>query len=156
MVFAFSSERPLDSLRSAFRQFALDSDILLGGVAAKDGSGRLIIGREREADLFRAPPLRFEDLELMVRLRNSGQLQSFGNANFLGAKICDEPYLGYSFFPAFLSDGLVDTRYGSTLNSADVLIKSYTEAGTVRASICHFPAVIRLRKPKSSRRAAAS
>jgi hypothetical protein len=63
VAFAFATERPLDELRDEFRQFALDSDILLGGALPAGGTGRVILlGREREAGLFEVPPLRFEDL----------------------------------------------------------------------------------------------
>ena len=140
VAFAFSSEQSLKSLRGAFRQFALDSDVLLGGVAANRESGRIVLlGRERETGLFQAPPLRFEDLELAVRLRDTGQFQTFGTALFQGGRVCHGKYPGYDFFPAFLSKGLIDTRYGSTLNSADVLIKNYTRAGGFKAPGLDLP-----------------
>ena len=139
VAFAFQSEKPLEALRGDFRRFALDSDILLGGAVVKGGKGIILLARERETDLLKTPPLRFEDLELATRLRDNGQFQSFGTPNFPGAKVCHGKYAGYDFFPAFLSAGLVDTRYGSTLNSADVLIKSYTEAGNLKAPGLDLP-----------------
>ncbi|MEM6484717.1 MAG: hypothetical protein AAF662_07025 [Pseudomonadota bacterium] len=130
VAFSFSVDTEIADLRDEFRRFALDSDLLLGGVSAGDQSDRIVlIGRERQTGLFQVPPLRFEDLELAVNVRDIGQFQTFGTALFMGTSICDGKYEGFDFFPAFLSEGLVDTRFGSTLNFTDVLIKSYTEGG---------------------------
>lgn len=139
VVFAFDSENMDDSLRGEFRKFALDSDILLGGGSSKLGDRIVLLGRERSTNLLAVPPLRFEDLTLATSLRNKGQFQTFGTANFQGARVCHGKYAGYDVFPAFLSTGLADTRYGSTLNSADVLIKSYTESGHLKVPGLDLP-----------------
>lgn len=134
VLFSFSLSDPLMPLQGAFRQFAIDSDILLGGARGSADQDRLVlIARERRSDIFQAPPLRFEDLELAVKARNTGQFQTFGDALFGGAKLCHGVAAGSDLHPAFLSAELMDTRYGSTLNATDVLIKSYTEGGDFKA-----------------------
>jgi len=106
------------------RRFALDSDIVIGALAYTKGV--LVIARERVIPVDIFPPLRIETLSLLASVKSNQLYQSY-ERNFIIAGHC--PFSNRDWAPIDLSPELVDTEYGSLLNIADQLLKSWSNNG---------------------------
>jgi hypothetical protein len=115
------------------RQFALDTDVMLGALAGK--SHVAIVARERQAPVDVMPPLRTETIMLLASVKDSELAQSYERNLFGAGKLKDDN----DWAPIYLSDELIDTEYGSLLNITDQLLKSWTNAGRVRYAFFSYP-----------------
>jgi hypothetical protein len=122
---------------SDIRQFAVDSDLIVGAVAS--ASRVAILARRRLLTQDELPPLRSETIKLLASVHNDSLAQSYARTYLLAGKYDDK----HDWAPAYLSDELIDTEYGSLLNITDQLLKSWSESGTITYE--HFP----YPKPKS-------
>ncbi|HET9627071.1 MAG TPA: hypothetical protein VFP84_37185 [Kofleriaceae bacterium] len=121
-------------LASVFRQFTLESDLIVGAMASPTTVA--IVARQRAIDPRVLPPLRFETASLLAAAHSQARLQqSYDRTNLLAGKLDDQQ----DWAPIFLSPELIDTEYGSLLNIADQFLKSWSENGTVRYVNFNYP-----------------
>jgi hypothetical protein len=95
----------LAQFRREARQFAVDSDLIVGALA---GPARVaIIGRERIVPVSVLPPLRAETIFLLACVDTDELAQSYERMNFFAGEI---GYQNFDWAPAYLSDALIDTE----------------------------------------------
>ena len=122
------------------REFALDSDLIVGAINA--GQCNAVLGRERAVPVEEMPPLRGETLMLLAAADTYELAQSYERTNALAGRF-DETR---DWAPIFLSAQLIDTEYGSLLNVTDQLLKSWSNLGLTqyKTSVIRSPNVGRL------------
>jgi hypothetical protein len=117
------------------REFALDSDLILGAVASQNQIA--IVARERSIPADALPPLRTETM-LLLASANVDQLgQSYERTNVFAGKYDVQQNLDWA--PIYLSRELIDTEYGSLLNITDQMLKSWSMKGKVRYARFKYP-----------------
>lgn len=124
----------LEDCRADARRFALDSDLILGGIKTAN-KAVVVIGRERVAPVDVMPPLRAETIVLLASAKTDSLSQSYERNAFFAGKFRGP----WDWAPAYLSPALIDTEYGSLLNIADQLLKSWTQHGEVRYQNFPYP-----------------
>ena len=123
----------LDGHRARARQFAVDSDLILGAIATKEQVA--ILGRERSTPVRLLPPLRVETLEMLASARTSHLAQSYErNRVFAGRFDAKRDWA-----PIYLSPELLDTEYGSLLNITDQMLKSWSCRGLIKYEAFDYP-----------------
>lgn len=121
--------------KSDIRQFALDSDLLLG--AFSNTKKLIIIGRERQAgSLQEIQPLCIETILMLAACRNSSLSQSLDMNDLLAGKVQGR---NYDWCPTYLSDILKNTEYGDLLTINDVLLKGWSESGKLQFFDVKYP-----------------
>jgi hypothetical protein len=120
----------LDELMADFRRFAVASDLLIGAVGMK-GGGLLLLGRSRQEDMETLPPLRFETLVGFARNRTDHLAQSYERQRIFAGKIRTGRLEGWDWAPILLSPQLEDSEFGTLLNLADQILKSWSQHGEV-------------------------
>lgn len=106
------------------RQFALESDVIVGAVASSRAVA--VLARQRAIDPRVLPPLRFETVSLLAALHDRDQLaQSYERTNPLASRFDGTR----DWAPIYLSPELRDTEYGSLLDLADQYLKSWSNNG---------------------------
>ena len=132
---AWSIRRNSDLINQVrdIRQFALDADLILG--ALRDSSTLVIIGREREAPLEVLPPLRVETVLLIASISAKELSQSLDINDCMAGKMGD----GRDWCPTYLSRELENTELGHLLTITDVLLKDWSESGTIQEAAYHYP-----------------
>lgn len=130
------SSATLANCRIQSRQFAIDSDLVIGAIAKP--AGTLILARERVVPIDVLPPLRFETIALLASVQSAGNYelqQSYErNAHFAGRFDTERDWA-----PILLSPELRDTEYGSLLNITDQLLKSWTNKGMTQYANFNYP-----------------
>ena len=133
VLWSFPRTSPLNAARIHAREFALDSDVLIGAVATANQV--VILGRERCLPLEVVPPLRAETIFQLASVRSDELAQSYERRDLLAGKFDGE----HDWAPIYLSPNLIDTEYGSLLNITDQILKSWSMHGTVRYVNFHYP-----------------
>jgi hypothetical protein len=123
----------LDDARRDARIFAVESDLILGGVTHNDVL--VLVARARALPIDRFPPLRFESLQALASVKGFEVGQSFERTSPGAGKMLD----GNDFAPIYLSPEIIDTEIGSVLNITDQLLKSWSENGEVRYVGFQYP-----------------
>jgi hypothetical protein len=123
----------LDGHRARARQFAVDSDLILGAVATKDQMA--ILGRERSTPFRLLPPLRVETLEMLASAGTDHLAQSYERSRVFAGRF--DPKRDWA--PIYLSPELLNTEYGSLLNITDQLLKSWSSSGLIRYEAFDYP-----------------
>lgn len=120
--------------RTEAREFALDSDLIVGGVGFDTGVA--VLARERQVPIDVLPPLRAETLALLDAVSDGELAQSYErNHPFAGRMDSTRDWA-----PAYLSPELVDTEYGLLLNVADQILKGWSNSGlTTYAGFEKYP-----------------
>lgn len=113
-----------------FRRFAIESDLLLGGIKGKNGAV-IIVGRQRQLPMNVLPPLRFETYLAFKAAPSTELAQSYERKRIFAGKIKDGPLAGWDWAPILLSPQLQDGEMGTLLNMADQILKSWSEHGDV-------------------------
>ena len=111
------------------RKFALDSDLIIGGIHYEKG-GRdyvAIIARERQATYYELPPLRVETIVLLAATDEDELSQSYKRNHLFAGKLPDN----HDYAPILLSNELWHTEYGNLLNITDQMLKSWSENGSI-------------------------
>jgi hypothetical protein len=128
--------KDIQTCRVEIREFALDSDLIVGALA--NTSGMLILGRERIVPVEVLPPLRIETISLLAAVQNGqqGELKQSYERNHLFAGRMEG---NKDWAPILLSPELVDTEYGSLLNITDQLLKSWSNNGDTQYDNFHYP-----------------
>jgi len=128
VVALVAPKSPFSAVRRQWREFTLDSDLILGATSYRKRVA--IFARERSVPVDLLPPLRTETiLQLAKAAPTLAELsQSYERNNFFAGRI-DE--IGWDWAPVYLSDILIDSEYGSLLNLTDQLLKSWSSNGQV-------------------------
>jgi hypothetical protein len=133
VLWSFSRKLPIDTNRIHAREFALDSDVLIGAVATQDQV--VILGRERSLPVDVLPPLRTETIVQLASANTDELAQSYERTNLLAGKFDGQN----DWAPIYLSRNLIDTEYGSLLNITDQILKSWSMHGFVRYINFKYP-----------------
>ena len=120
------AETRVDALASEVRQFALDSDLIIGAIHRAGGT--LVIARERAVPVDDLPPLRFETVALLAGVSGEAR-DELGQSYERNAPFAGAIAKRWDWAPIFLSPELVDTEYGSLLNITDQLLKGWSKHG---------------------------
>ncbi|MEG2070763.1 MAG: hypothetical protein RR034_05245, partial [Bacteroidales bacterium] len=115
------------------RQFTLDADLILGALA--DSSTLVIIGREREVPLNELPPLYVETILLLASVTEKELSQSLDINDFLAGKMNN----GKDWCPTYLSKELENTEFGNLMTLTDILLKDWSERGTIEEAYYRYP-----------------
>ena len=115
------------------RKFTLDADLILGALA--DTSMLVIMGREREAPLHELPPLYVETILLLASISEKELSQSLDINDFLAGKMKN----GRDWCPTYLSKELEHTELGNLMTLTDVLLKDWSESGTIQEHNFKYP-----------------
>ncbi|WP_104978933.1 hypothetical protein [Sorangium cellulosum] len=126
-------DRPFEDSAVEARQFALESDILVG--AAASGQALVVLGRERSVGVDVLPPLRTETLAMLAAVKQTELGQSYERNSFLAGRFDGKR----DWAPIYLSPELIDTEYGSLLNITDQLLKSWSNNGLTRYDNFDYP-----------------
>ena len=124
----------LETRRADARRFAVDSDVIVGAVQTSN-QAVVVLGRERIAPVDVMPPLRTETILLLASADTDQLAQSYERNAFFAGKFKGP----WDWAPAYLSPQLIDTEYGSLLNIADQLLKSWTQHGELRYQNFPYP-----------------
>jgi len=135
VVWAFPRHDDLEKHRIEARQFALDSDLLLGAVASDNHIA--VIGRERVTPVSLLPPLRTETMMLLAAANEDELGQSFERQNPFAGRYNDQDNKDWA--PIYLSPRLINTEYGSLLNITDQMLKSWSLSAKVRYVNFNYP-----------------
>jgi hypothetical protein len=138
-------KRNMYECRASARQFALDSDLIVGALANQ--SGVFIVAREREIPVDVLPPLRFETLALLADVQEGqrGALaQSYQRNHDFAGRVPE----GKDWAPILLSPQLRDTEYGSLLNITDQLLKGWSNGGETKYENFPYPIPAKYPFPK--------
>lgn len=132
---AWSIRRNSDLIKQVgdIRQFALDADLILG--ALRDSTTLVIIGREREASLEVLPPLRVETVLLIASISSKELSQSLDINDCMAGKMPN----GRDWCPTYLSKELENTELGHLLTITDILLKDWSESGTIQEASYSYP-----------------
>ena len=125
------------------RQFAVDSDLVLGAIGG--ASHVAIVARERVEPVAVLPPLRAETIMLLASVDSASLSQSYERRNFFAGRTRLQRL---DWAPIYLSDSLIDTEYGSLLNITDQLLKSWSNNGTVHYVGFEYPSPSKWAFPK--------
>jgi hypothetical protein len=121
----------IERIAVPFRQFAVESDLLLGAYRAPNGA-TIMLGRPRQLPMTTLPPLRFETLSSLVRYRTNELAQSYERRRVFAGRVESGIHSGWDWAPILLSSQLDDSEFGTLLNQADQMLKSWSQAGAVR------------------------
>ena len=115
------------------RQFTLDADLILGALA--DSSTLVIIGRERQSPLNELPPLQIETILLLASTTEKELSQSLDINDLMAGKMNN----GRDWCPTYLSRELENTEFGDLMTITDVLLKDWSEHGTIQEGYYRYP-----------------
>lgn len=115
------------------RQFTLDADLILGALA--DSSTLVIIGRERQSPLYELPPLQIESILLLASTTEKELSQSLDINDLMAGKMNN----GKDWCPTYLSKELENTEFGDLMTITDVLLKDWSERGTIQEGYYRYP-----------------
>ena len=126
---------PLDGqgALAPIRQFTLDADLILGALA--DSSTLVIIGRERQSPLHELPPLQIESILLLASTTEKELSQSLDINDLMAGKMNN----GRDWCPTYLSKELENTEFGDLMTITDVLLKDWSEHGTIQEGYYRYP-----------------
>jgi hypothetical protein len=124
-------DEPINLFRAALREFAMETDAIVGAVAA--GERRLlIVGRERDTSLMSVPPLRVETILALAETQESELGQSYERTAPFAGRLESGDQNGRDWAPVYLSRDLFNNEFGSLLNITDQMLKSWSMAGMIR------------------------
>ncbi len=135
IVLVVPRAEPLNHASTALREFALDSDLLLGAIGTPHSVA--VIARERQEPVIALPPLRVETLQQLAAASESELAQSYERLDLFAGRLRSEQR---DWAPIFLSPELHDSEYGSLLNITDQLLKSWSEHGNIKYIDFDYPA----------------
>jgi hypothetical protein len=139
VVWCVGKEGGIEKAAIESREFALDSDLLLGAIAL--GKDVAIVGRARTTPITLLPPLRTETI-LQLASANTKELAQSYERKFLFAGKTDMVSAASTridWAPIYLSDELVDTEYGSLLNITDQMLKSWSMHALIKYANFPYP-----------------
>lgn len=132
VVWGLPRPTSIDARAAEAREFGIESDLILGAIASDHGL--LIVGRERNTPVGRVQPVRFETLRTLASTAEVELAQSYERNNVLAG-----PDGRNDWAPIYLSPELVDTEFGSLLDLADQLLKSWSADGNTTYTKFVYP-----------------
>ena len=133
VAWAIAKKSDLSEQLEYIRQFTLDADLVLGALA--DSTTLVVIGREREAPLSELPPLNVESILLLASITEKELSQSLDINDLLAGKMPN----GSDWCPTYLSKELENTEFGHLLTITDILLKDWSEKGTIKEAYYRYP-----------------
>ena len=133
VVWTLPKHCDLSENRQDIRPFTLDADLILAAIS--DSSSLAIIGREREAALEELPPLQVETILLLASIRDKELSQSLDVNDLMAGKMGN----GKDWCPTYLSRELENTELGSLLTMTDIILKDWSESGTIQEHYYRYP-----------------
>ena len=133
VAWAIAKKSDLSEQLTHIRQFTLDADLILGALA--DSATLVVIGRERQAALYELPPLNVESILLLASVTEKELSQSLDVNDFMAGKMVS----GSDWCPTYLSRELENTEFGHLLTITDVLLKDWSENGTIQEAYYKYP-----------------
>lgn len=133
VAWAIAKNHDLSEQLNHIRQFTLDANLVLGALA--DSSTLVVIGRERQAPLYELPPLNVESVLLLAAVTEKELSQSLDVNDFMAGKMKS----GRDWCPTYLSKELENTEFGHLLTITDVLLKDWSENGTIQEAYYRYP-----------------
>jgi hypothetical protein len=128
----------LAPLRVPFREFAVASEAVFGGLWTTSGQAALL-ARNRSQPFDILPPLRFETFALLAEQSTDELSQSYERNTIFAGKLYSGEYPFKDWAPVYLSEPLIDTEFGALLNITDQMLKSWSEAGSVEYLYFTYP-----------------
>jgi hypothetical protein len=125
VVWAIDRKKPLTNSLAEARQFALDSDLIVGAVS--NPNMLTIVGRKRIVSVDILPPIRTETILQLAAVKNPDLGQSYERLYVFAGRFNETD----DWAPIYLSDELIDTEYGSLLNITDQILKRWSMKGTI-------------------------
>src|SRR5260370_11052396 len=119
-----------DDLEPHFRRFATASDLLIGA-SRTDAGGLLLFARLRQLPLGVRPPLRMETVARFAASPSEHLAQSYERQRIFAGRLRTGEYAGWDWAPILLSPQLDDSEFGTLLNLADQILKSWSQRGQV-------------------------
>lgn len=107
--------------------------MILGALA--DSSTLVIIGRERQSPLYELPPLQIETILLLASTTEKELSQSLDINDLMAGKMNN----GRDWCPTYLSRELENTEFGDLMTITDVLLKDWSEHGTIQEGYYRYP-----------------
>ena len=133
VAWAIAKNEDIAGQVSDIRQFTLDADLILGALA--DSSTLVIIGRERQSPLHELPPLQIESILLLASTTEKELSQSLDINDLMAGKMNN----GRDWCPTYLSRELENTEFGDLMTITDVLLKDWSERGTIQEGYYRYP-----------------
>lgn len=133
IAWSIAKKSDLTEQLTHIRQFTLDADLILGALA--DSATLVVIGRERQAALHELPPLNVESILLLASVTEKELSQSLDVNDFMAGKMVS----GSDWCPTYLSRELENTEFGHLLTITDVLLKDWSENGTIQEAYYRYP-----------------
>jgi hypothetical protein len=133
VVWAMPRGADLIDKTADIRKFTLDADLILGAISGD--STLVIIGRERVSSLNELPPLRIETVRLIASISSKELSQSLDINDLLAGKMED----GRDWCPTYLTPELENTEFGDLLTITDILLKDWSESGTIQEAYYNYP-----------------
>lgn len=133
VAWAIAKNEDIAGQVSEIRQFTLDADLILGALA--DSSTLVIIGRERQSPLHELPPLQIESILLLASTTEKELSQSLDINDLMAGKMNN----GRDWCPTYLSRELENTEFGDLMTITDVLLKDWSERGTIQEGYYRYP-----------------
>ena len=99
----------------------------------------LLLGRSRQLPFATLPPLRFESFSNFARNRTEHLAQSYERQRLFAGRIRTGQYAGWDWAPILLSSQLDDSEFGTLLNLADQILKSWSQHGEVEYYAFAYP-----------------
>ncbi len=134
VVLVVPRDEALNNASVALREFALDSDVVLGAIGTPHSVA--VIARERQESVTALPPLRAETLLQLAAASSEELSQSYERMDLFAGRLGT---VQRDWAPIFLSPQLHDTESGSLLNITDQLLKSWSEHGNVKYINFNYP-----------------
>ena len=133
VAWAMAKNEDLAGQVGHIRQFTLDADLILGALA--DSATLVIIGRERQSPLHELPPLQIESILLLASTTEKELSQSLDINDLMAGKMAN----GRDWCPTYLSRELENTEFGDLMTITDVLLKDWSESGTIHEGHYRYP-----------------
>ncbi|MBO4655247.1 MAG: hypothetical protein J5644_06855 [Bacteroidales bacterium] len=133
VAWAIAKNADISEHQHNIRQFTLDADLILGALA--DSSTLVIIGRERQSPLNELPPLQIESILLLASTTEKELSQSLDINDLMAGKMNN----GKDWCPTYLSRELENTEFGDLMTITDVLLKDWSERGTIQEGYYRYP-----------------
>ncbi len=133
VIWAIAKKSDLALQLGNIRQFTLDADLILGAIS--DSTTLIIIGRERETKLNELPPLNVETILLLASITEKELSQSLDVNDLCAGKMKN----GKDWCPTYLSKELENTEFGHLLTITDILLKDWSEKGSIQEANYRYP-----------------
>ena len=133
VAWAIAKNKDIAEQVGDIRQFTLDADLILGALA--DSNTLVIIGRERQSPLYELPPLQIESILLLAATTEKELSQSLDINDLMAGKMNN----GKDWCPTYLSKELENTEFGDLMTITDILLKDWSEHGTIQESYYRYP-----------------